>query len=92
MNAGIGIDQDALGGKPLRAVAGDRIAMIEVAMLSGIEFDLPVVVEAGSDSAIGCDRFDDGKVAIGNAKRLVRSGELDAVADGKLARRFPDRR
>jgi hypothetical protein len=33
----------------------------------------------------GCDGLDGGKVAIGDAKRLVGRGELDAVAYGKLA-------
>ncbi len=33
--------------------------------------------------------FDGGKVAICDAKRLVRSSELDAVADRKLPRNFP---
>ena len=37
----------------------------------------------------GATEFDDGKVAIGDAKRFVRSGELNSVADGKLPRDFP---
>ena len=89
VNACIGVHQDALGGEALGAMAGDGVAMIEMAMLTGIEFDLPVVVETGGDLAIRCDGLDDGKVAIGDAKRLVRSSELDAVADGEVARDFP---
>ncbi len=33
MNAGVGIDQNALGGQALRAVAGDSVAVVEVAVL-----------------------------------------------------------
>ena len=51
----------------------------------GVELDLAVVVEAGGNAAIGRDGLDDGKVAIGDAERLVGRGELDAVADGELA-------
>ena len=68
MDAGVGMDEDALGGESLGAVAGDGVAVIEVAMLGGIEFNLPVVVEPGGDSAIGRNGLDHGKVAIGDAK------------------------
>jgi hypothetical protein len=41
--------------------------VIEVAVFSGIEFDLAVAVEAGRDAAVRRDGLDGGKVAIGNA-------------------------
>jgi hypothetical protein len=47
MDAGVGIDEDALGGETLRTVAGDGVTMVEVAMVLGVEFDLAVAVEAG---------------------------------------------
>ena len=84
VDAGVGVDEDALGGEALGAVAGDGIAVVEVAMLFGVELNLAVVVEAGGNATIGRDGLDDGKVAIGDAERLVGRGELDAVADGKL--------
>lgn len=40
------------GSETLGAVAGHGVAVIEVAMLLGDEFDLAVVVEACGDSAI----------------------------------------
>ena len=92
VNAGVGIDQNAFRGETLGTVAGNSVAVVEMAMLFGIEFDLPVIVEAGRDAAIRRYGFDGGKVAVGDAKRLVRSGELDTVADGKLPRRLPDTR
>ena len=53
VDAGIGVDEDALRGEALGAVAGDGIAVIKVAMLSGVELNLPIVVRAGRDAAIG---------------------------------------
>ena len=47
MDAGIGVHEDALGGEALGTVAGDGVAVVEVAMLFGIEFNSAVVVETG---------------------------------------------
>ena len=85
MNAGIGMNEDVFGGKSLRAVTGDGVPVVEMSMLTGVELDLPVVVEAGGEAAIGMDRLDNGEVTIGNAERFVGGGELDAVAYGELA-------
>ena len=52
MNACVGIDQHALGGKALGAVAGDGVAVIEVPMIGGIEFNESIVVEADRDTSI----------------------------------------
>ena len=46
VNFSIGVDENAFGGEPLRAVTGDGIAVVEMTMLAGVEFDLAVVVEA----------------------------------------------
>ena len=48
----VGIDQNAFGGETLRAVTGNRITVIEMAMLSGTELNLPVIVEAARDTTI----------------------------------------
>lgn len=85
MDAGIGMNENTLGGESLGAVAGDGIAVIEVAMLSGVELDLSTVVQAGREAAIGMDRFDDGEVAIGDAERLIRRSELNAVTGGEFS-------
>ena len=85
VDAGIGVNENAFGGEALGAVTGDGIAVVEMTMLAGVEFDLAVVVEAGGKATIGMDRLDGGEVAIGNAKRFVGGGELDAVAYGELA-------
>ena len=60
-------------------MTGDGIAVVEMAMLDSVELDLAVVLEACGDPTIGMDRLDGGEVAIGNAKRFVGCGELDAV-------------
>ena len=85
VDACIGVYKDALRGEALGAVAGDGVAVVEMAMISGIEFDLAIVVEASGNPAIGRNRLDYGKVAIGDAERFVGRGELDAVTNGKLA-------
>jgi len=68
VNAGIGMNEDALGGKPLRAVAGDSIAVVEMWMLEGVKLKLAIVAKASDHAAIRMDRFDNGKVAIRNAE------------------------
>jgi len=85
VNAGIGMNEDAFGGEALGAVAGDGVPVVEMSMLTGVELDRPVVVEAGGEMGIGMDRLDNGQIAIGNAERFVGGGELDAVAYGELA-------
>ena len=84
VDAGIGMNEDALGGKTLGAVAGDGVAVVEMTMLAGVELDLAAVVQTGGEATIGKDRFDGSEVAVGNAKGFVRGGELNAVADGEL--------
>ena len=84
MHFGIGVDENTLGGEALGAVARDGVAVVEMAMLAGVEFDLAVVVESGGETTIGVNLLDDGEVAIGNAERSVGRGELDAIAYGEL--------
>lgn len=50
-NFGIGMDQDALGDEALSAVAGYGVAVVEMAMLDGVEFDLPSTIESRCNSA-----------------------------------------
>ncbi len=52
VDARVGMNQHALGSEALGAMAGNGVAMIEVTMFGGIEFDLAVVVEPGGDSAV----------------------------------------
>ena len=46
MNTGVGVNEDALGGKALRAVAGDGIAVVEMRILAGVELNLAVIGQA----------------------------------------------
>jgi len=89
VDAGIGVDENAFSGKALGAVTGDGVAVVEMTMLAGVEFDLAVVVEACREPTIRMDRLDGGEVAIGNAERFVGRSELDAVAYGQLAFDLP---
>jgi hypothetical protein len=47
VDAGIGIDENALGGEALGTVAGDGVAVVEVAVLQSVELSLAVAVETG---------------------------------------------
>ena len=80
MDTGVGVNEDTFGGESLRTVAGDRVAVIEVPVFGGIEFDSAVVVQPGCNPAIGRDRFNRGKIAVGDTEGFVRCGELNAVA------------
>ena len=53
VDAGIGVNEDAFGGEALGAVTGDGVAVVEMTMLVGVEFDLAVVVEADGQATIG---------------------------------------
>ena len=68
VDAGIAVNEDALGGKALGAVTGNGVAVIEMTMLVGVEFDLAIVVEAGGQATLGVDRLDGGHVAIRHAE------------------------
>jgi hypothetical protein len=46
VGAGIGVNEDTLGGESLGTVACDGVAVVEMAMLAWVELDLAVVVEA----------------------------------------------
>jgi hypothetical protein len=50
--AGVRIDQDALRGESLGAVASDCITVIKMAMFNCVELDVPVAVEARGNEAI----------------------------------------
>jgi len=67
VDTGIRMDEDALGGKALGTVTGDGVAVIEMTMLVGIEFDLAVVVEAGGETTFR------GRLPIG-APQSINSG------------------
>jgi hypothetical protein len=68
---------------------GFWITVIKMAMFTCVELDVPVAVEARGNEAIRCKPLDDRKIAIGDAQRLVRGRELDAIACGERLRDFP---
>ena len=51
MDASIGVNEDAVGGDALGAVARDGVAVVKMTMISGAKLDLAVVVEARGDLA-----------------------------------------
>ena len=44
VDAGVGVYKDALCGKSLGAVAGNGVAMVEMAVVQSVEFNLAIVV------------------------------------------------
>ena len=85
VDGGIGVDEDALGSQSLRTVAGDGVAVVEMTMFGGMELSLTVIVETDKDMSSGADGFDLCEVTVGDTECLGGCGELDAVADSKLA-------
>ena len=88
MDAGIGVNEDSSSCEALRGVTGDRVTVVKMTMVDGVEHDLTVVVEACREPTIGMDRLDGGEVAISNAKRLVGRCELAAVAHREFSLSF----
>ena len=43
MDAGVGVNETAFGGEVLGSVTGDGIAVVERAVLAGVELDLAAV-------------------------------------------------
>ena len=68
VDAGIAVNEDAFGGKALGAVTGNGVAVVEMTMLAGVEFDLAIVVEAGGQATIGVDRLNRGHIPICDAE------------------------
>jgi hypothetical protein len=85
VDARIGTNENAFGSEALGAVARDGIAVVEMTMLVGVEFDPAVAVEADGQASIRVDCLDRRHVAICNAEPFVGGSKLDAVAQGKLA-------
>ncbi len=46
MNAGVGVNEDAFGGKALGAATRDGVDVVEMAMLVKVEFDTSIIAEA----------------------------------------------
>jgi len=52
VNAGVGVNEDAFGSEALGAVTCDSVAVVEMALVAVVQFDLAVIVEARCDAAI----------------------------------------
>lgn len=67
----------------------DRIAVIELAELSGVEGDFTRLLSIQSHAHLPVvDGSNGAEVAVGDAKRFIRLGELNAVAGRELTRTF----
>ena len=52
MDAGIGVNEDAVGSEALGTVARNGVAVVKMTMSSGAKLDLAVVVETRGNLAI----------------------------------------
>ena len=52
MDAGIGVNEDAVSSEALGTVARNGVAVVKMTMISGVKLDLAVVVEARGNLAI----------------------------------------
>jgi hypothetical protein len=66
VNAGVGIYEDALCSEALRAVAGDCITVIKVAVLLGVKFYPAVIIKTGGNNPARRDGLNGGEVPIGS--------------------------
>ena len=67
MNFRIDVDQYAVSGQTLGAVARNSVAMIEMSHLVGIEADRFAVVHLYGELAVFVDALHRAQVAVGNA-------------------------
>ena len=88
MDASIGVNQDAFGSKPLGAVTGDGVAVIEVAMLCRLELDLPVIIQSCGNTAIWSDCLDKSEIAVSDAERFIGRGKLNSFANREVVSHF----
>jgi hypothetical protein len=81
VNGGVHVDQYPVGGKSLRTVGGDSIAVVEVPHLRRIKTDatlfLPIHLHVDLRPV---DSADSSQIAVGNAQLSVCRRELDTVA------------
>src|ERR1700678_4284842 len=75
MHRGIDMDQHAVGGKTLGAMAGDGVPVIEMPVVPIRERNGPAVVEMRGDCAVSGDVIDGGKIAVGILQAFVGSGK-----------------
>jgi hypothetical protein len=85
----VDMDQYAVGGGALGAMARDGIAVVEMRMLPYAEVHAASGVEPDAQIALGVDLLDSPELSVSHMLALVRGGELDSVARRKLSLGFP---
>ncbi len=84
MNVAVEVHHDTFRCESLGTMTGDRVAMIEVPHLVGVEADGFAVVHLYGEPAVFVDALHRAKVAVGNSQFLGRSGKTQSVTNGKL--------
>src|SRR5262245_9758878 len=78
--ARVDVDEDAVGGLALTAVAGHGIAVVEVRVIGRMDRHGTTRIQAYGEGARRFDGFETAEFAVGNAFRPVRQRELHTVA------------
>src|ERR1019366_4080232 len=76
---GVYVNQDTVGSLPLAGVAGHGIAMIEMQMLAGVEFDRAATVHLQAQPPVPSDALDGPQLAVRNFQFVGRCCGLDSV-------------
>jgi hypothetical protein len=85
VNGGVHVHQYPVSSKPLGAVRGHGVAVVEVPHLGGVEADGALFLAVHLHVDLGSvDPLDGSKVTVGDSQFAVCGGELDAVALGEV--------
>ena len=82
---GVHIDEDAVFGQTLGTVAGNGIAVIEVAHPGGVQSDSSSVIHFDGQAIVIADGFDTAAITIVYVEVLIIVRELDAISGRELA-------
>ena len=78
---GVDVNQDAIGGLALAAVARHRVAVVEVRVLAQSKPDGPTRVETDLELPLLVDSFERAELSIGQMTTPIRCRELHAIAE-----------
>ena len=84
---GVHIDEDAVFGQTLGAVAGNGIAVIEMLHPSGVKIEGSSVIHFHGQAIVIADGFDPAAITVVHVEILIIVRELDAITGRELTRK-----
>ena len=79
------MNQDTVGRLALARIAGQGIAVIDMAVVSEIQSNRPPRIESHPEITAGIDTLDRGKLAVRNPLLFEGRGELDPLPLGEVS-------